>query len=197
MSLLPPWWSKFEVLCSQFYDSDRFATAIFGFGRNFPYQRVRGQKLGETFAQRAGAVAVDYAHLLAICQGCLVEKLVDAVGGFFDGRTDYVDFVCDGACAGTRRDGDILSLRWRCGLCVGRRTLDTRDLIDGNLHAQWTRFDLRGGALHTPQDHRLGEAAHANLRTGHKSLRGEWRCGLARDAQVGLRFRKSLHHGAV
>jgi hypothetical protein len=58
---------KFEVLCSQFYDSDRLAAAIFGLGGNLPDQRVGGKKLGEALAQRAGSVAVNYAHGLAVC----------------------------------------------------------------------------------------------------------------------------------
>ena len=70
-----------------------------------------GKELGQAFAQRAGSVTVDYAHALAVCQGGLVEKFVDAVGGFLDGGTDYVDFVGRGGFAWARGDRDILSLR--------------------------------------------------------------------------------------
>src|SRR5215475_9497171 len=134
------------ILCSQLHNGDGFAAAVVGFGGGAGDERMRREELGEPFAEGAGSVAVDYADAGAICQGSFVEELVDAIGGFFDGGTDDVDFVAAGIVGRFRCDRDIEACR-RYGCRTWRRAFDSGDLIDGNFHTQWAGFDFGGVAV--------------------------------------------------
>src|SRR5258708_17927135 len=97
---------------------------------------MRREEPCKAFAQRARAVAVNDADTLAVCQSGLVEKFVDAIGGFFEGGTDYVDFIGGAGVAGSRVHRDVLPLRrWRGGFCIGWRAFNACDLIYRDLHA--------------------------------------------------------------
>jgi hypothetical protein len=87
----------------QFYDSDGFAAAFFGFGGVGGDERVGAEKFGEATAEGAGAVAVDDANGGEVSEGGVVEEFVDVFGGLFDGLANDVDFVGGGR---TRRRGD-------------------------------------------------------------------------------------------
>ena len=51
-----------------------------------------GEQLGNTTAQRAGAVAVNYAHFAETVQESLVEKLVGKIDGLVSLLPDQVEF---------------------------------------------------------------------------------------------------------
>ena len=84
------------LLSPQFYYCYGFPAAIFGLGPHDAGERMRREESCEAFAQRARAVAMNDADAFEVRQGGLVEKFVDAICGFFDGGTDYVEFV--GGC---------------------------------------------------------------------------------------------------
>ena len=91
-----------EQLFLQFDDGDRLSAAIFGFGADDFDQRMRFQKFGEASAQRAGAVAVDQAHLRGTRERGLIEKLVHAARGFLDRAANEIDFSPAGFGGGLR-----------------------------------------------------------------------------------------------
>src|ERR1700733_10951042 len=166
----------FQCLSSQFYNGDGFAAAVVGFGGGTRDQRMRREELGKALAEGTGSVAVDYADTRAICQGRFVEELIDAAGGFFNGRTDDVNFVASGIFGRLRSNGYVQA-RWRRGGGSRRRTFDAGDLIDGDFHAEGAGFDFGGVAVDAAQDDGLAEAADANFSAGLKAGCARRVCG--------------------
>jgi hypothetical protein len=80
------------TLGPQFYDCDRFPAPVFCLKGLFGDQGMSFEKFTESFSERAGAVAVNDANSGNVCKGGVVEKFVDALGRFLDGRPDEIDF---------------------------------------------------------------------------------------------------------
>src|SRR5690348_13116921 len=77
-----------QILRPQFYNCDRFPSAVFRLERLLGDQRVSLEKLTETLPQRTGAVSMNNAHPRNVCESCIIEKFIDALRGLFDRRTD-------------------------------------------------------------------------------------------------------------
>ena len=141
-------------------------------------------------------MAVDYADAGAICQGGFVEEFVDAIGGFFDGGADDVDFIACGIVGGLRRDCYVEARR-RGGRRSGRGAFDAGDLIDSDFHAERAGFDFGGVAVDATQYYRLAETADADFGAGLKTGCARRACDGSGNAEIGLRIGKSLHDGGV
>src|SRR5580704_11522629 len=114
---------------------------------------MRLEEFAEAFAECAGSVAVDDADARLIGERGFIEVFVDALCRFFHTHADHVDLARGCTFAGLRCHGDTTA-PWRLlgrGLplprCRSAGLLDAGDLVDGNLHAQWTSFDFGGGAI--------------------------------------------------
>ena len=56
--------------------------------------RMIGEQFGDRPAQRARAVAVDYAQLALAVQECGVEEFIDQIDGVVGGLADQIEFGC-------------------------------------------------------------------------------------------------------
>jgi hypothetical protein len=153
------------LLCTQVYNGDGFAAVVFGFEGYASDQGVGFQEPGEAATEGTRAMTVDDAHTVAIGEGRFVEELVDALGGFFYGHADDVNFAGGRVFAGRGSYGDVASLPCAGNFAGGLR-YDGGDLVDGNFHAQRASFDFGGGTVDAAENHGLVEAAHAKAGPG-------------------------------
>ncbi|HEY2343610.1 MAG TPA: hypothetical protein VGH90_11290 [Chthoniobacteraceae bacterium] len=133
-------------------------------------------------------------------EGGLIDKFVDAAGGFFDRGADYVDFFGGGLIARLRVHGDAAGARdvsrgaFR-RLCAG---INSDDVGQGNLHAHGAGFDFCGTAVVAAEQERLLESLYDDALTrGKKAGFDRLRRALRLNAEVGLRGGEGVDDGGV
>src|SRR6266403_5929125 len=85
--------SDFPFLSLQFHDGDRFSSLLLGLKRMFLHQRMRSQKLSNPLAKCARPVPVNDPDTRFARKRGVIQEFVQAIGGFFHGHADHVDFV--------------------------------------------------------------------------------------------------------
>ena len=106
---------------------------------DFLDQRMRGEEIRQAAAERACAVAVDYAQAGKIASECgVVQEFLEAAGGFLHCAADHVDFIRGGFLAGLGVDRYPAGVgRWSRSCRAGRGlVLDSQDVGERNFHSQ-------------------------------------------------------------
>src|SRR5207248_10332779 len=85
--------SDFPLLSLQLRNGDGLSSVLLGLKRIFLNQWMRGQELANPPAECACSVAVNNSDARLARQRGIVQKFVQAIGGFFHGHADDVAFV--------------------------------------------------------------------------------------------------------
>src|SRR5205814_2706563 len=81
------------LLSLQLHNGDGLSSVLLGLKRIFLNQWMRGQELANPPAECACSVPVNNSDARLARQRGIVQKFVQAIGGFFHSHADHVDFV--------------------------------------------------------------------------------------------------------